>query len=274
MSDARLACTLDQTVGDRVRVRSWRHASSRTLVGDGAHAEVEVAWVLSGSVRYGVGRRTLEVGEGEAVILPPEVEHRTFIEPGTRAGSLWIDRAVADGVGAALGRRALEPSAIGAAPRVGRIGALLQEEAAQEGPGRILAVESLVEAMLVAMLRGLPQGSAGAPRDPRIAAAVDRIHAELCAPLSVADLADTAAMSRYHFSRLFREQVGLSPYRYLRRVRVDRAAELLRAGRSVTAAAYDVAFRDLGRFARAFRERHGVSPSEFARNARRIARTA
>ena len=47
---------------------------------------------------------------------------------------------------------------------------------------------------------------------------------------------------------------GKAPYAYLIDLRVQRAAELLRAGRSsVTEAAFAVGFSDLGRFARAFR---------------------
>ena len=38
-------------------------------------------------------------------------------------------------------------------------------------------------------------------------------------------------MSRFHFSRVFEAQVGMSPYRYVSDVRLTRAAALLRTGR-------------------------------------------
>ena len=76
-------------------------------------------------------------------------------------------------------------------------------------------------------------------------------------------LARTARMSRFHVGRLFRAQVGTSPSRLLLRTRIERAAELRRAGRcGVTEAALTVGFRDLGRFGRAFRERFGCAPGE------------
>lgn len=70
-------------------------------------------------------------------------------------------------------------------------------------------------------------------------------------------------MSRYHFSRRFRDEVGQSPYKFLVRMRVERAAERLRAGLSVTEAAYEVGFAGLGRFSHAFRARFGVLPSRY-----------
>jgi AraC-like DNA-binding protein len=84
----------------------------------------------------------------------------------------------------------------------------------------------------------------------------------------VADLAAAAGMSRFHFSRVFRDETGSSPYAYLVDRRLERAAARLRAGGcSVTTAALDAGFRDLGRFARAFRARFGVTASAFASRA-------
>ena len=101
--------------------------------------------------------------------------------------------------------------------------------------------------------------------DPRIRAAVERIERDYAQPLTVADLARAASMSRYHFSRRFRAATGHSPYRYLIRYRVERGADRIAQGRSVTEAAFEVGFGDLGRFASAFRARFGTLPSRFRR---------
>jgi AraC family transcriptional regulator len=72
-------------------------------------------------------------------------------------------------------------------------------------------------------------------------------------------------MSRYHFSRSFRAELGISPYQWLLQKRVEHAAALLRRRRvSVTEAAFEVGFSDLSRFARAFRDQFGCPPSAFA----------
>jgi AraC-like DNA-binding protein len=107
------------------------------------------------------------------------------------------------------------------------------------------------------------------PRDPRIRAALDAMNARYAEPLTVDDLARAAAMSRFHFSRLFRDEVGEAPYQHLLRVRVARAAELLQNGRtSVTEAALAVGFHDFSRFSRTFRRFIGRLPVEVARGSR------
>jgi AraC-like DNA-binding protein len=50
-----------------------------------------------------------------------------------------------------------------------------------------------------------------------------------------------------------------------KRIRHERACDLLRAGQSATQVAYQVGYRDLANFTRAFRRESGMSPSEFLR---------
>jgi AraC family transcriptional regulator len=136
--------------------------------------------------------------------------------------------------------------------------------------GALLAADAMIEAILVSVLR--PRAIAAVsdgprpPRDPAIAAAVRFIDAAYAEPLTVESIAKSARMSRFHFSRRFRDATGRSPYRYLQDVRLGRAAELLRRGRhGVTEAALSVGFTDPSRFARAFRAKFGASPAHYAK---------
>jgi len=79
---------------------------------------------------------------------------------------------------------------------------------------------------------------------------------------TLVSLASAAGMSPFHFARLFRELVGTPPHRYLRDIRLNRAASMLRDGASVTLTCYDVGFSNLSHFIRSFRKRFGSSPSE------------
>jgi signal transduction histidine kinase/ligand-binding sensor domain-containing protein/AraC-like DNA-binding protein/ActR/RegA family two-component response regulator len=77
-------------------------------------------------------------------------------------------------------------------------------------------------------------------------------------------LAESAGLSYHQLYRALRDQLDLSPSRYIRTVRAEVAAELLatRAG-TVTEVAYAVGFESLSYFRRAFKERFDRSPSEF-----------
>jgi transcriptional regulator GlxA family with amidase domain len=105
--------------------------------------------------------------------------------------------------------------------------------------------------------------------DPADAAFLDRVREAVAAHLgeetfSVEELARAVAHSRGHLHRRLRGLAGESPSDLIRRMRLERAAELLsaRAG-SVAEVAYSVGFKSVAHFSNAFKERFGVRPSGF-----------
>ncbi len=251
-------------------IRLWSHEGGRFDAGLAAHATFELAWVESGAVIYRIGDREIVAQAQEAVVVPGGVEHRTVFDGATRAGAIALDRAFmeemlstfeADG-------SAIAPGKPRRASALAALGTLLRAEVCADGPGKLVAIDAMVEAMAIACLRGAaPRTRTRGGRDPRVRAVVDLIHSRYADPIGVDDFAKAAHTSRFHLTRLFREGVGESPYRYLVKTRVERAAELLRAGgRSVTEVALSVGFADMGRFAKAFRRQLGVSPAVFCRS--------
>ena len=70
------------------------------------------------------------------------------------------------------------------------------------------------------------------------------------------------ARSYHQLYRGLRDELETTPSRFIRSVRVECAARLLREGAdSVTEVAYSVGFESLSYFSRSFRERFGASPS-------------
>lgn len=109
---------------------------------------------------------------------------------------------------------------------------------------------------------GLPANSRGA-RDSVYGALVllDKSFAD---DLHLVDIAAAVNLSPYHFLRLFKRELGVTPYRYLLQARVRRAVDLLGdTERSVTDIALDVGFGDLSNFINAFRREIGCSPGQF-----------
>lgn len=99
----------------------------------------------------------------------------------------------------------------------------------------------------------------------RVDAARHRLETRYAERHSLADLASEAGLSLYHFARIFRDLVGVPPHRYLLKVRLARAAALLREGVPVSHSCFRVGFDTLGHFAEAFRREFAVAPSEWAR---------
>ncbi|MBB6409971.1 helix-turn-helix domain-containing protein [Mesorhizobium sangaii] len=93
---------------------------------------------------------------------------------------------------------------------------------------------------------------------------IDLIEARYQTSIGLRELAGEAALSEFHFARLFREATGLSPYRYVMERRISEArARLAKADRSITEIAFEVGFGSQSAFNRAFRKYAGVTPGEF-----------
>ena len=80
------------------------------------------------------------------------------------------------------------------------------------------------------------------------------------------------ATSRRQLQRAFAEAGETSFRNYLQKVRMERAAELLREGDApVNQVASAVGYRQPAQFAKAFRRHHGAPPSSFRGRAARVA---
>lgn len=86
---------------------------------------------------------------------------------------------------------------------------------------------------------------------------------------SLAQLAGTARLSKYHFVRAFKASTGLPPHRYLVQLRIDRARILLETTNlSITEIAAQVGYDDPGYLARLFRGHFGMTPAKYRRDRR------
>jgi AraC-like DNA-binding protein len=91
--------------------------------------------------------------------------------------------------------------------------------------------------------------------------AKDLADARYADPLTVADLAAAAGLSRSHFSREFRRAFGESPHAYLLTRRLERAAFLLRVTDwQVPDVCYAVGLTSVGSFTTSFTRVYGKSP--------------
>lgn len=98
----------------------------------------------------------------------------------------------------------------------------------------------------------------------RVAEAVRLIELNADRPLSLTELADGAATSPYHFLRIFRHVAGMTPYQFLLRTRMHRAAVRLRASNAaISTIAFDTGFNDLSTFNRRFRREMGEAPGAY-----------
>ena len=86
----------------------------------------------------------------------------------------------------------------------------------------------------------------------------------LAIPISVAQAADSAAMSKRNFQRRFKCEFGITPLEYLLRTRFEVVCEMLRnTNLPVDKIARRCGMGDGNRLGRLFKEKYGVSPTQF-----------
>jgi len=143
---------------------------------------------------------------------------------------------VLDTAGAPAARRRLLPVVGARSPAVAQLGGLLHSGLPDRTDLGRLALEQLGTALAVTVVRDhtaggtLPGGAraAGSGLTPAQLQAVLRlVEDDLAAPLAVADLAARAAVSPFHFSRLFRAATGATPHQYVLQRRLAHARDLL-----------------------------------------------
>jgi AraC family transcriptional regulator len=105
--------------------------------------------------------------------------------------------------------------------------------------------------------------SNGLSRD-RLKRVRDYIETHLDDRLTLTDLAGVACLSQYHFSRSFKESLGIGPQRYVMQRRLERAKTLIRrTNQPLAAIAQQVGLCDQSHLTSMFRRETGVTPGRF-----------
>ncbi len=99
----------------------------------------------------------------------------------------------------------------------------------------------------------------------RINKTFDYIESNLDQPMSLEELAGVANFSKFHFNRIFKAIVGETPFQFIQRVRLEKAAMFLISQRndSIADIAFKVGFTELSIFSRNFKKYFGISASEY-----------
>jgi PAS domain S-box-containing protein len=117
---------------------------------------------------------------------------------------------------------------------------------------------------IVGVTRKIVGRSPNAERLGGLATAIEYIYREYMRPIKVRDLASQVQMSESHFNRLFVQQFILTPYKYLMRVRISAACDLLATtDLSVGAISRRTGFYDTSHLTNEFRRARGVSPTTY-----------
>jgi AraC-like DNA-binding protein len=262
---------------DRRRVRFWRpdtpsvtgmlrvEHEDRTKTTYSEHFMVVVVYegAFDGWYRGGVRAHVA----GSLKLKEPGEVHRDLRvhAPFTLQGAGFAPELVAAAADATGLRGPLHFKASGFAPgeRATRLAFAMHDALVRDDATEIERA-TLVAETLSEIVGTSPPSRVRAPRAVRRARAF--LHDTLADRITLDDLAEHAALDKFHLVRAFRSEVGLPPYEYLTYLRVSRARELLRRGALVAEAAQAVGFYDESQLHRHFRRIVGVPPGVYARS--------
>ncbi|RUX15097.1 AraC family transcriptional regulator [Mesorhizobium sp. M2A.F.Ca.ET.042.01.1.1] len=240
------------------------------------HRSFCVAAVTNGTFRYRTRQGTAMLAPGAILLGNPGACYECGHEHGAGDRCLsfhfspaYLERVVAELPGAK--RLGFADPRLPPLPVLASL--LAEAEAARESSDNE-AFEELGLRLAGAVV-GAAAGSFRTARTPsrrdqkRVAEAVRLIELNAERPLSLAELAGATATSPYHFLRIFRHVAGMTPYQFLLRTRLHRAAVRLRSSdATISAIAFDAGFNDLSTFNRRFRREIGEAPGAY--RARRV----
>ena len=163
----------------------------------------------------------------------------------------------------------LDPQDAFSDPLISQIALTIANEIEDGFAGGIL-VDALNTALAVQVVRCLVDPSAiilapsnGLSRD-RLKRVRDYIETHLDDRLTLTDLAGVACLSPYHFSRSFKESVGIGPQRYVMRRRLEQAKTLIRrTDQPLAEIAQQVGLCDQSHLTSIFRREMGVTPGRY-----------
>lgn len=94
---------------------------------------------------------------------------------------------------------------------------------------------------------------------------LDHIGTDLTRPLPLAELAELANLSPFHFHRVFQAMIGETPNEYVKRLRLEKSLQLMSLGKRkrLTAIAIECGFSSSSDFTRSFKQKYGTAPSKF-----------
>lgn len=241
------------------------------------HDEVVIATFTAGAQRHRVGRHRGVAGPGCVLIIPAGETHtgEAEQEEGWSYRAFYPDEDTLGALAAELfagWRRG--PVDFDVAPLhedrplARRLAALhlIAETAVGEPLARQQAFAAALTAVLLRHAR--PGGTlriAGAEPRP-VRRAIDLARARFNDPkLGVADLAEAAGLSAFHFMRCFRATTGVTAHGFVTQSRVVEARRLLARGTPAAEVAHAVGFADQSHLVRRFRAALGVTPGQYAR---------
>ncbi|MBD2772832.1 helix-turn-helix transcriptional regulator [Iningainema sp. BLCCT55] len=209
---------------------------------------------------------------GDIAVIPPHVIHKAATNQESEFIALTLE---ADFV-SQIAYESVNPDVVEIIPHFSKpdpliyqIGLALKSALQSGRPSSRLYADSMATALSAHLLQHYSAPThfwkeycGGLPKH-KLQRVIEYIIDHLSDQVLLQKMASEVGMSQYHFSRLFKQSTGLSPYQYVIHCRIERAKILLLSSKlSISEVASVVGFPDQSQFTRHFKRLTGVTPKE------------
>ena len=129
------------------------------------------------------------------------------------------------------------------------------------------SVSKIMTALLTQRLTKALQSdgsNGGETKYPEIHSVLEFIHKNYALSITIDDMVRDINISKYHFIRIFKRQMGVTPYEYLTDYRMKMAKILLRTTyKSIFEISDEVGYKSKSNFISKFRDLNGVTPAQY-----------
>jgi AraC-like DNA-binding protein len=250
----------------------WEAANYR--IGPHVHRHWEVGYVVEGTTRVGaMGGREIFLQPGSLWCIPPNLNHWVEHGPEPKHHQIWVGVDLA-----AVENRHPDWSALQSLTRTSSLDdsphlerhfrQVIREgttASAHQPAGLRLAIDTLVLEIVRAITNSKAAPSQAALH-PAISRTLTIIEGRFRENWTLSKLAEEVGLSRGRLAELFSREAGCSIHKFLTKVRVRYAEELLaHSDLPIGEIASECGFATIQHFSRVFKEVHGQPPIEFRR---------
>ena len=240
------------------------------------HSTYELYYLVKGQREYFIEDRFFMVNEGDFVLIPKNVFHRTEGEGGLRylvhfSENFLRNFFTEETIAGLLGKRSFVfRGEQGVQEQLqGLLAPMLAEYARDPQNPNTLKLSGYLYQMLFVMSAMPNLYEPHTYADERITRIIQYINENYNRITDIAQIAEHFFISKYHLCRYFRKNLGIPLMAYLNTIKITEACNMMKRGCSnMTQIALECGFNSSSYFCKVFKKERGISPTEYRKKHR------
>lgn len=226
------------------------------------HANYEILYVISGRILHFTDYGTFNIGPGEISLVPPFVKHQSYHEANTERIVISFFRSHINNSDNQI-LNCFHTPHIQNAKHLFPILEEIGKEYKRADQSSVYAVEYYTSLLLIYLTR-ITANNPVTEVNPSMEEIKNYITEHYMFDIPLEDIAEKYGMSKYYFSRKFKNYAGIGFQEFITLVRIQNAERMLvTTSESISKVAAMCGFNDSSYFTQTFKRYKGVTPKQY-----------